>query len=266
MPASTNINVIGQIFPTKRDGDVFVMGIEDKHHYQIIFIEHPYKTTVRADTLFSGHIRNYMRPVVSGKGYIGDGPWITSVKGKLTKTYKVWNDILQRCYAPRHENHVRNWADVTVHDEWLNFQNFAPWYEKHIDSFGPVNFKWELDKDLLFPRNRQYGPDVCCVLPQHINSLFNDSRHTRGELPLGVTRTRNHFQARVSVFGKCQDCGHYKTIREARIAYWNAKFKSIQSAAIQYWNYLPEPLAFRLLNFDWPDAVAYYGDDARLWD
>lgn len=264
MPAVINTNLIGQIFPTKRDGDVCIINIADKNHYTVMFLENIYVTNVRVDILFSGHIKNYMKPVVYGIGYVGDGPWMTSINRKTTKTYKTWNDILQRCYAPRHENHKFNWSDVTVHSDWLNFQNFAPWYEEQFNKHGKVNFKWEVDKDLLFPGNRQYGPNVCCLIPQAINGLLNDVKRARGNLPLGVTKTRNQYQARVNVFGKCHELGCYHTIAEAQLAYWSAKFKAIRDTAIQYWQYLPEPLAYRLLTFGWDDAIAYYGDDAVI--
>lgn len=255
---------VGSIYPTKRDGNVQVIARVDRKHVRVRFIEHPFETDVRLDSLRNGHVKNYMRPVVCGVGFVGSGPWPTSVGGQTTTTYKTWNGMLTRCYAPRHENHIRNWSDVTVHPEWINFQNFATWYEERLDKHGPVDFKWELDKDMLVPGNRQYGPSVCCLLPQPINGLFNDHGLKRGNLPLGITKMRKQYQARVNAFGVCRELGCYSNLADAQRAYWSEKFRVIQETTIRYWQYLPEPLAWRLLTFDWPDAHAYYGDDAAI--
>lgn len=61
-----------------------------------------------------------------------------------------------------------------------------------------------------------------------------------------------------------RDMRTYPTVADAQRAYWSEKFRVIQETTIRYWQYLPEPLAWRLLTFDWPDAHAYYGDDAAI--
>lgn len=210
-------------------------------------------------------VKNLLRPSVYGVGFIGIGPYVAGKKNGKIKTYQVWSNMLQRVYRPSNKNVARQYAGTWVHPDWHNYQYFAAWYEKQINEFNSVSFRWCIDKDLKIPGNRQYGTETCFVVPEQINALLNDRFHARGKLPLGVSQTRNYYQARINNFGKPKTLGTYKTIREAQLSYWSAKFQIIQQTTIVYWQYIPESLAFRLLCFDWEDAFAYYGDDARLW-
>jgi hypothetical protein len=254
---------IGDVFPT-RDGDVVISSITQWDQIRVCFIEYPCEIVTRSEQIRNGKIKNPMKPVVAGVGFIGVGSHIGYVNKKHTRSYRVWHNMLTRTYNPQSDNQLRNYSDVVVNPSWHNFQNFAEWYFKQINPNNSVDFEWHLDKDLLFPGNKIYSEDYCCLIPQPINVLFTDHAHRRGDYPLGVTKYRNKYMACVNMFGKQKHLGYHFTIRSAQIAYWSAKFEAIRNAAIMYWNYLPEPLAMRLLNFGWEDAFAYYGDDSLL--
>lgn len=207
-------------------------------------------------------MKNSLVSSVCEIGYLGNGRFRPS---NVPKCYNIWHQMIRRVHDPKTSVHLRNYHDVVIDPIWYNFQNFAEWYYYQIDHFGPVTFHWNLDKDLLFPMNRKYGPDVCCLIPQHLNKVFNDYSFGQGQLPLGVIQHGRLYKVRVSDFGKRKYLGLYKTVHDAQIAYWTVKFEVIRNTTIQYWQYLPEPLAFRLLCFGWEDAIAYYGDKARLW-
>lgn len=197
-------------------------------------------------------------------GYVSKGIYSTY---KNHHEYTVWKNMLNRVYNPKSSRDMRTYSGVTVNPIWYNFQNFASWYTNETKLFSNVDFTWHLDKDLLFPGNRIYSPDFCCLVPHPINELLNSANLKRGNLPLGVTLTKNRksYAAQCnSQFGHKKWIGTYPTVADAQRAYWSAKFQVIQSAAIRYWQYLPEPLAWRLLTFDWSDAHAYYGDDAII--
>lgn len=55
----------------------------------------------------------------------------------------------------------------------------------------------ELDKDLLKPGNRVYGPDTCIFICSRVNTFILESAANRGEWPLGVSWAahRNKFKA-----------------------------------------------------------------------
>lgn len=259
---------VGKIFPTK-DGDVFVLEIQHANRVRIIFLEYPCELFVRSGNLKTGGIHNPIKPNVCGVGFLGIGPHVAKRDYIPNPTHQVWHDMLKRAYTPRTTEEARNYAGTSVHPHWHNFQNFADWYHERVDRFGSVDFTWQLDKDLLVPGNRQYGPDACCMVPKHVNTLFTDHAFGRGKYPLGVSKDERQrgakYIASVSGSAKSRRIGRYHTIPDAQRAYWSEKFRVIQETAIRYWQYLPEPLAWRLLTFGWDDALAYYGDDARIW-
>jgi hypothetical protein len=250
----------GQIIPTYSCGDVLVLNIHSKSSVDIMFLDYPCELKVRSGSLRTGMVKNPMRPTIYKVGFFGIGPY------KLEKTYRTWSNMLQRVYEPPTEGHARQYAGTSVHTHWHNFQNFAAWYETQINRFGLVDFEWHLDKDLLIPGNRIYGPDTCCIVPLAVNMLFTDHAFARGNLPMGVSKSGNNYRAKVSQNGKIKWLGSYPTIRLAQLSYWKAKFEAIQMTSVMYWNYLPEPIAMRFIAFGWEDAFAYYGDDARLWE
>lgn len=255
---------VGQILPT-RDGDVFVLEIKDAFNIRIVFLDYPFEKVVRSGNLLAGGVRNPMRPNVCGVGFLGVGPHVAKQAYIPNPVHQVWHDMLKRTYTPRTEQESRAYAGTYVHSHWHNFQNFAEWYQEQIKDFGPVDFRWHLDKDILQPGNREYGPRFCKVIPQPVNELFTDHAFARGKYPLGVSKYVSNYQANISEHGKNRRIGSYSTIAEAQLAYWSEKFCVIQETAIRYWQYLPEPLAMRLIKFGWDDALAYYGDDAVIW-
>jgi hypothetical protein len=257
---------VGMILPTNRYGDIQILEVKNARHVRVVFIEYPHEVIVKAANIKSGEVKNIMRPSVHGVGYLGVGPYKTWDGKKCTKAYAVWVDMLDRVYTPENDLIAMWYKETSVHTDWLCFQNFAEWYYKQINRFGEVSFKWHIDKDLTVPGNRLYSAETCAVIPSAVNILMTDHASGRGLYPLGVSSQNKgrSFQAVMTAYGKYQYIGTYKTILEAQLAYWSAKFEVIRNTAIQYWQYLPEPLAYRLLTFDWPDAIAYYGEDAYL--
>lgn len=255
----------GAIFSTNNFGNIMVLEVKDTWNVTVAFLEHFCIVNVSAGNIRNGGVKNPMKPSVYGVGFIGIGPY-KAWNGRSTKAYAVWTDMLRRVYAPPEEFVRRVYEGTSVHSHWHNFQNFAHWYYRKLEPFGVVDFKWHLDKDLLVPGNRQYGPETCCVIPHTINVLFTDHAFGRGNYPLGVSsQNGRRFQTVMTTSGKYTFVGSYETIAEAQLAYWKRKFKAIQKTTIQYWQYLPEPLAFRLLTFGWKEAHDYYGEDAVIW-
>ena len=93
-------------------------------------------------------------------------------------------------------------------DEWLNFQVFAKWHEKHSYE---VNERLHLDKDILYPGNKVYSPEKCLLVSQRINELFAYKPKDNG-LPVGIYKTNNgRFGAK---YCGC-NLGTYSTLEEA---------------------------------------------------
>lgn len=123
-------------------------------------------------------IKNPQHPSVYEIGYIGVGEYLSKVNGKDTKEYKTWHGILERCYSKKRHEARPTYKDVTVCEEWLNFQNFAQWFE---DNYNPETMQgWHLDKDIICPDCKIYSPETCCFVPQEINAFFTKKLFTKG--------------------------------------------------------------------------------------
>lgn len=94
------------------------------------------------------------------------------------KLYDNWVDMLKRCYL---ETRWPSYRGCSVATEWHTLSNFKKWYEEnYVDG-------WQLDKDLLYPRNKIYSKETCLFIPHKINSLLTFTNKNRGEHPLGVS-------------------------------------------------------------------------------
>ena len=134
------------------------------------------------------------RPVQGiGINDVYDDPFIG--KTPQAKYYKVWLSIYFRCYSPRCHQKLPTYMNCSVSKEWIYLSNFREWFnQNYVEGY-------HLDKDLLFPGNKVYGPNTCVFVTSNINSLFVFSNSTRGKYPLGVNfhKTSNLFEA------KCKD-------------------------------------------------------------
>ena len=69
--------------------------------------------------------------------------------------YSRWMNMLTRCYSDKFQEGNPTYKGCYVAEEWKTFSNFKEWM---------VTQEWEgleLDKDILFVGNREYGPEKC---------------------------------------------------------------------------------------------------------
>lgn len=192
-----------------------------------------------------------------GVGYNSGGKHKTAIGARAVsrapKVYKVWQDMLERCYSAKYQERVVAYRGCTVDPRWHDYQVFAEWYTTQ-DHYAE---KLQLDKDILFEGNRVYGPDTCCLVPQRINSLTTRKNSSvRGDLPVGVSRqpVGGNYMAKFRREGKQVYLGTFKTPEEAFYAYKAAKEAYIIEVVAQYPD-LPEKvkealLAYRVLITD----------------
>lgn len=95
--------------------------------------------------------------------------------------YRVWKDMLTRCYSTKFKERQPTYAGCSVSEEWLTFSNFRKWMEAQ-DFVGK-----QLDKDLLFECNKVYSVETCVFVTQMVNSFTIDCRSSRGEWMVGVS-------------------------------------------------------------------------------
>lgn len=222
----------GEIFQTKQGYSVQLIEYNSAKDCSfkfltedVVIFRHMWFKCVR-----NGTVKNPYHPTVFGKGYIGLGKYNSrGLNGKLTKSYNTWKGVLERCYCKKFSKRVSTYKDVTVCEEWLNFQNFAEWFE---ENYNPETMKdWHLDKDILVKGNKIYSPETCCFIPQTINSIFKSSTSYRGEYPIGVTECCGNFRTGLNKENMYVHLGTFKTIKEAFQAYKKAKEEYIKEIA-----------------------------------
>ena len=117
-----------------------------------------------------GGIKNPYDKEVCGVAFIGEGEYNSKFH---RKAYLYWKCMIERCYDPYELNKRPTYIDCTVCKEWLNFQNFAKWYEENY--YECNEHKMSLDKDILVKGNKIYSPETCIFVPMNINDMFTKS-------------------------------------------------------------------------------------------
>jgi hypothetical protein len=151
--------------------------------------------------------------------------------------------MLQRCYSKKYQEKEPTYVGCTVCDEWLNFQNFAKWYDENY--YEVEGEKMQLDKDILTKGNKIYNPENCIFVSQRINSLFIKCNHLRGVLPIGVSyeAESNKYRALCNNgYKKSIHLGRFTILEEAFKAYKEYKENLIKQIANTYKNKIPKRL------------------------
>lgn len=185
-----------------------------------------------------GGIKNPLHKSVYGVGYVGIGKYKTEIN---KKEYITWSSVMCRCYSSKYHEKRPTYKNITVCEEWYNFQNFAKWFEE--------NYKegFVLDKDILVKGNNTYSSETCCFIPSEINSVFTKSNKARGEYPIGVHKKGNKFIAQISKTKKVrQRLGSYDTPEQAFQAYKTAKEAYIKEIADK-WKRFIDPRVYQAM-------------------
>lgn len=200
------------------------------------------------DNFNSGRIKCPYEPRVYGVGFIGEGDYISGTTGKQTKSYKTWIHMLERCYDTEHSYKFPTYENCIVCDEWLNYQNFARWFDiNYYEIEGEVMC---LDKDILFKGNKIYSPKTCIFVPRGINNLFTKNDKCRTNLPLGVYEYKGKYRVLCSNGkNKLIELGIYDTLENAFNKYKEFKEKVIKQIADEYINNIPIILYEAMYNY-----------------
>jgi hypothetical protein len=191
---------------------------------------------------------------VYGVGYFGNGEYKAWENGKNTRIYNTWYDMLKRCYDKEYHKKQPTYKNCTVCDEWLNFQNFARWYEEnYYEIEGEVMC---LDKDILFKGNKIYSPETCVIVPQAINKLFTKRQNDRGDSAIGTSPVDGKYMVRCHMINpktgksKRKYLGIYDTQEKAFKIYKYYKEKNIKMVADYFREQIPDKLYDALYNYE----------------
>jgi len=170
------------------------------------------------------------------------------IGGKSIPEYRLWANMLRRCFDDKYKQKHPTYSDVTCSKEWLSMTKFV----EDISQMKGFGFdEWSLDKDILQKGNKLYSKNTCCFVPQEINKLLTKSDKTRGECPIGVRLDKrlDRFKAEISTEGKRMHLGYFTTPEEAFQAYKTAKEAHIKAVATKWKDQLDERVYQALLNY-----------------
>jgi len=212
----------------------------DNAHDVTVRFDNGYTTTCEYKSFRKGGVKNPYDKTVYGHGYIGEGKYKSSINDKQTPQSVAWNSMMCRCYSPKFQSRTPSYLGCEVCDEWLNFQNFARWYD---DNYYQISSKAMcLDKDIIFKGNKVYSPETCVFVPSDINILFVKRNAVRGRYPIGV----NYYKALNKYQASCNNCtcgtkylGYFDTPEEAFYAYKCYKEQLIKDIANLYRGLIP---------------------------
>lgn len=113
------------------------------------------------------------RKLICGVALNDSGKSTKHQDGSQPVEYYKWRGIIHRVYD-KDETIRPTYISCTLHNSWLKFSAFSEWYEAqpYHDMKG-----YDLDKDLLVPGNKEYGPNTCLIIPQSLNAILT-SRYT----------------------------------------------------------------------------------------
>ncbi len=105
-----------------------------------------------------------------------------------TRAGRVWTSIVDRCtLGTKAQESAKAYIGCSI--GFSNFQEFAEWcqlQEGYLNKEPNGNY-WCIDKDILIPGNKVYGPDTCIFVPCKVNNLFVYGDKSKKGYPVGVS-------------------------------------------------------------------------------
>lgn len=222
---------IGKTYKTKNSGSLRIVWYRSYKDVDVVFSDTGYTCKTNMRTVKNGQVEDRLIPSVCGVGCLGYGAE-TKVKGKFCRWYRVWYNMLRRCYSEKQQVRQPTYYGCSVSENFKNFSFFSNWCQEQV---GASNNDWCLDKDLLVKGNKVYSEDTCVFLPTDINGALVKNDKKRGDLPVGVKpRSFGNFQATISLNGYIEYIGVFDTVDEAFLAYKKSK-ESYLCGLANYW-------------------------------
>ena len=198
-----------------------------------------------------GKIKNYYKPEVCNKGYLGEEGIKKKTSLKKEKAYRVWIDMLHRCYDNDYHKTHPSYINCEVCKEWHDYSNFKKWFDKNY--YEIEGEKIELDKDILSKNNKINSPNTCVFIPNKINILITDSiKNAKGYVI--HKRGKKKYQAVIRIDNKTISLGCFYTSEEAHNVYIKANKERISKTIISYKDKIPNNIYFKIL-----DTLEYLG-------
>lgn len=237
---SLKLDRAGEKYTTNEGYEVEITEYKGAMSVEVRF-NNGYKTRTDFGTIKKGKVKNPYHKSLFGVGYFGVGCYKCRINNKLTKSYKCWSSMLQRCYDEKWKEGSPTYKDCFVVEEWHNFQVFSEWfYKNYVEG-------WALDKDILVKGNKIYSPETCCFVPTEINLQFTK----RTNKPSQTIKNRGKsFEVRVSINNKNTTIGTFKTEKEAKDSFIRTRKEVLNSLIRKYKNQLSDKVYIFLENYE----------------
>lgn len=253
---------LGQVGVNREGEQMIIVEYNGYDDIEVVFTSTRCKVHTQYVNFLKGYVKNYKRVTHGKHGYIGQGKYRAEYiddngQRHCYPAYNMWRQMHER--AENHDGKHPSYTDVTICEEWWDYQNFAAWVDENYytidDDFVCI------DKDIINPESRCYSPENCCIVPNRINEIFKigKKKYDDGkELPSGVSLRRDglskRYRARLKVFDQNYELitvsKTTKTPEEAFEFYKEQKEKFIKDIATLYENCIPERLYNALMNYE----------------
>jgi hypothetical protein len=215
-------SIINRTFNSKKDGEFKVLKLKEVLNYEkskcykytIEFLETGYIVDVNMSSIYSGQIKDYLKPNSIHKGFLG---------GKKYRSthflYKRWKSMMERCYREKNKDYKSYGAKgVTVDIRWHNFQNYVE-DVSNIEGFDKekiINNQIELDKDIKIKNNKIYSLITCIWVDKLKNNKHHAINQFQNHIIIDTVENNIYYIDNMKQFCKENDFIKIDSIREPR--------------------------------------------------
>lgn len=186
---------VGEEFVNKKGCRFKIVVFNKRSDVIVEFLdEHKARVHTQYGNCLKGAVKNPFYPSVYNVGYLGvmsngEKP-VTKIKGKMTREYNVWVNMLQRVYSKTWLEKHPTYKNITVCERWLCYSNFLedlPYIVGYEYWRSNPNKRIGLDKD--FSGKNIYSLETTCFVDVDINADEAVRRHKTRKQVYGVNIT-----------------------------------------------------------------------------
>lgn len=197
-----------------------------------------------------GTIQKHNRKPIYGIG-VNDFNEVIMYDGKLIIEYRLWHDMIMRCYSEKYHKKQPTYKDCYVDEYLLSFTNFYNFIHtvKNYGRYDGNEKPFQLDKDLLIKDNKCYSRESICFVPQEINKFNKQFKSKNSNLLIGVNYKKGRYISQISLDNKIKHIGSFKTEMDAFNAYKEAKEQQAKILAERWKDKIDERVYNALMNY-----------------
>ena len=198
---------IGEQYTNIQGLAVDIVNYNGKDKYNVVFKDSGVMVkNVNYSKIINGQVQDPTINEPGLDGYIGVGRNTKSKRGKITRAYKEWLNLIQ---------------NYDVEEGWRNFQNFADWFYNNYDS--KTMKSWVLtnaiDYNSVKKGSKYFDPTFCTFLPKIlVNTIFlKDIEY------IGNSKETGKYSVKLKQFASKQKIGGFQTAKEAKAVFYAKK-------------------------------------------